>query len=314
MYVSPILKCKWTFLGLLVLLTPPFADVSARAADDEKPQRTVLGASGTENVQIKPDKVRIAIPLYAHTLTAAESLELIRQRKETAKERVLSLSCIPQSIHFGSVTVEDGSGELKLNSSSIRMLGAMGNDIDVDDLPELTTVQVDMTADWNLPAGADEEAVLGIVEQIISDLKQQDITGKDDRPEFSPKVEEAVKQLRMQTRSYISNSGQNNLDEIRYAFLANPTAESQQQAMQGAFADAKHQVDAIAQAIGLKLGQPIMVNSSNSLRNNYSAVTHSYNGRTRVDILQPRNDEVLAPLYNGLELSARVQVQFAVVK
>lgn len=307
--ISPPMR---VFGGLLVLLVLPCKPLLSQESEKKEATRTVLNASGTSSVQLKPEIVRIAIPLYAHTLTAAESLDLIRQRKESAKSRVQALSCIPDSIQFGSVTVESNDGDLKLNSSSIRMLGAMGNDIDVEELPVLTTARVDMTADWTLPAGADEEAVLGIVEQLVLELREQDVTGKEDRPEFSPKVEEAVKQLQMQTRSYISNANRNDLEEIRYAFVAIPTLERQQEAVRAAFADAKIQIDAMADAVGLTLRQPIMVSSSSSLRNNQSMVTHSYNGRNRVDILQAAEDEVLAPYFKELDLSARVQVQFSV--
>lgn len=296
---------------LFVLLT--ILTTCNRASAEDTP-RTVLSASGAFTTQLTPQRVRVAIPLYAHTLSSSDSLDLIRERKELAKQRVASLSCIADSIQFGGITVETSDADARLNSSSLRILGAMGNDLDMEDLPVLVTARVDMTADWSVPSGADEEAVLGIVERIVADLKQQDITGKEARPDFSPKVEEALKQLQTQARSYVSSMNRTNLDEIRYAFVASPEQDQQSVAMQGAFADAKEQIDAIALAMGVTVGSPSMVNSNSSLRNNTSTVTHSYNGRNRVDILQAKENEILSDLYTGLTLSARVQVQYSVEK
>ena len=312
MHVRPLNSSAWPILVVLAIMGLGCEPTGAQEAKNKESTRTVFNASGTSAAYLKPELVRIAIPLYAHTLTAAESLELIRQRKQAALSRVQALSCLPNSVQFGSVTVESNAGDLKLNASSMRMLGAMGNDVDIDDLPVLTTARVDMTADWTIPAGADEEAVLGIVEQLVQDLREQDVTGKEDRPEFSPKVEEAVKQLQMQTRTYISNTSRNDLEEIRYAFVATPTSEEQQEVVRDAFADAKFQIDAMTDVVGVTLNDLIMVSSTISLKNNQSMVTHSYNGRNRIDILQANEDEILAPYYKSLELSARVQVQFAV--
>jgi hypothetical protein len=196
------------------------------------------------------------------------------------------------------------------NSNGLRMLGDMGNQIDIDELPVLVTVRADMTADWLLPEGADEEAVVGIVEKIVADLTESDVTGKDDRPEFSPSVEEALDVLQNQSRAYVSSMNRNDLDKIRYAFVATLTQDAQNVAIRGAYDDAKSQIESLAAATGATVGKPMMVNSNSSLR--YSSnVSQSYNGRVHIDVLQARENEVLSSMYSELAFSARVQVQFS---
>jgi hypothetical protein len=293
----------WCGVGLSML-------APAVAANPESV--TTLSASGVYRIQLAPQRVRIAIPLYAQTLSANESLEMIRERKENAKQRVLALSCLPDTIRFGGLTVEDSSMDDHYSPSALRMLGARGQAIDVADLPVLVTVRADMTADWMLPEGADEEAIFGIVQRIVAELKMPDVTGKEDRPEFSPKIEEALSALQNQSRSYTTNINGANPDQIRYAFVAAVTAEDEQRVLGGAFKDAKSQIDALADAAGVEVGTPIMVNSSGNWNVNGNAIQRSYNGRSRPEILQAGDREVISPIISELEFLGRVQVQFRV--
>ena len=292
---------------LLVSLT--FA-IMASPSWGQEGTRVSINAPGNHVRSVRAERLRVAIPLFAHALTADEAIELLRSRKERAKERCQSLQADQESIQFSGLTVESFD-LLRGNNFAVvqRMNG--NNGLDITDLPQLVTARVDMVVEWQLPS-ADDESRLALTEQIVSSLREPDLTGKDERPEFAPRVEEALESARTQSMMYSSRSGGVSQDEIRYVFVALITPETIQEGFKAAVEDAKTSVTAMATAAGMQLGQMVSVSSNQS----YSSTSRSYssvNGsRPRRDVLVARQNEVVGDAIDELEYATRVHLQYTV--
>jgi hypothetical protein len=285
--------------------------VVGSALHAQESPRVTLNAGGVRSLPVKAERVRIVVPLVANALTTDEAIELIRERKETARQRVLTLNAIEDSLHFGSVAVEDSQPASGTNLTAIRMINGLGNNgVDVDELPVVITVRTDMIVDWRLPE-ADEEAVLSFVEQIVAQLKDPDITGKDERPEFSPKVEEALKAIRSQSTQYTYSSNRVNPDAIRYIFVSKLSEPLMQEAIKGAFDDAQRQVTAMANAAGLTSSTLVSINHSQSQRWSGQSIATTMGNRARPDMLIPHDDEVGAVFFGDLKYVAQVQLHYS---
>lgn len=287
-------------LGCLVLMTPLFA---------QETQPTVsLASPGYGTVSVSAERLRVAIPLFAHALTADEAIALLRDRKRVARERCVALQAEAESIRFTGMTIEKNH-PLQGNSYSIvQRMNAMGNPIDPEDIPVLVTARVDMTVDWALPK-ADGEGLVSLAEELTESLRDPDVTGKEDRPEFAPRVEEALEQLQSQVRSYSSrNTGQQ--DEIRYAFVAEITPQVIGEAYKVATEDAKQAITAMAAAADLEV---VRMTSMSSNRQYYNQTSYSSSSsRSRPDVLRPSEQEVLASSVDDLAYTVRLHVQYAV--
>jgi uncharacterized protein YggE len=281
----------------------------SQLAAEENATTATLTSPGYGQVAVTAERLRMAIPLFAHALTADEAIELLRTRKANARERCLALQAVAESIRFVGLSVESNDPVRGSNYSIVQRMNAMGNPIDPDDIPSLVTARVDMTVDWVLPNG-DGESLLALAEDLRESLRDPDVTGKDERPEFAPRIEEAIEAMQNQTRVYSSRGSRSQQEEIRYAFVAELTPQIVAAAYQQASDDARQAVEAMAAAAGLKLLR--MTSMSSNRQYSSSRSYSSSSGRTRVDPLRADEKEVIGSSIDALEYSIRLHVQYAV--
>jgi len=292
-----------------VVLTSQMAFLPQLAA--QEPQRMTLSSPGQHAVMGEAEKLRVAIPLFAHALTADEAIETLRKRKQTARERCLTLQADPDSIEYSGVTVEH-SELLQNNSYAMlqRINNRNGNQLDLDELPTLITARVDMVIDWTLP-DTDEEALVAFAEYLLRELKTPDITGEQERPEFPARVEEALEAARTQAAVYSSRSNRPSLDEIRYAFVAKVTPEMIKTAHQKAFREAEASITAMAEAAGFQLEKMLSMSSNNSTSS--TTYSSSANSRNRRDLLIAGDNEIIGTSASELPYSIRIHLQYSVI-
>lgn len=269
----------------------------------QEPKRVTLNAIGETSVMVPAERLRVAIPLFAHALSSEDAIDVLRQRKTAAQERAIALGGIADSIRFGGIAIETND---PLRRGNFPVMPA-GNDVEIDDLPTISTARADMVVDWKVPA-ADEEAVVSFAEMIVAELKNPDLTGKDERPEFSPRVEEYLKELQTQNMMYNQSGNRQDLQEIRYLFVATITPALIKGAVQGAFRDAQTKIDSMAQAGNI---QNLSMNSLNTSSTRHVVTNYGPMGqRTRKDLLVPRDNEVASMVAGEIQFSAQVQMNY----
>ncbi len=295
------------FLGITGIV---FLSVVGVLADE--PQRISMSMSGEHTINLKAQRLRVVIPLFSHALSSDEAIEGLSMRKEEARERCLQLNADRDSIQFGGVFVDSNDIAGNNQFALIQRMNAMGNQVDLEELPKVVTARIDLVCDWVLP-DTEEEGLLGFAETISQSLREPDITGKEDRPEFSPRVEEALKQLRGQTTVFSSQSNRQDPDAIRYVFVAKYSKDDMRQAVQGATLEAQTRADAISEAMDFTT--LTLLSMSTSIGNRYSSNSYiNSGGRNRKDLLLPRDNEVTNPIAGELTYSVQVQMQYSGTK
>lgn len=292
------------FSSLVLLLALSLGIVQAQDAP-----RISLSASGEKSVALTPQHLRVSIPLFAHALSADEAIELLRTRKQAAQERCQVLGSLPDSLRFGGVAIESFDMSSNIRASVLQRMNAMGNAIDVEELPQIVTARVDLVVDWKLPT-SDEESLVSFAETIMAGLKDPDITGREQRPEFSPRVEEVMEQIRSQTMAYSGQVNRQGSDEIRYLFVATVTPEKMSEALAGAVLEAKTRIEALSKAAELKMIAMVSMSSSTPrfVNTSYSPMRD----RARRDLLVPNDNEVMSAIPGEMEYTAQVQMQYTV--
>ena len=218
------------------------------------------------------------------------------------------LQGLPDSVKFSGVTVESSDPTESNSYALTQRLNAMGNTIDVEDLPTIVTARVDMTCDWELPQ-SDDESLVALAEYVVSSLKKPDVTGKNQRPELAPREQELLDTIRSQNMVYSSRNSRYSVDEIRYAFVAEIDNATVAEGYKQAVADGKQAVEAMAQASGMT---SLQLTSISSNRQTVSQTTYSSGSRSRKDILSPSDKEILSATIDDLRYVIRVHMQYTV--
>lgn len=286
-------------------------------------------ASGSAEVALVPNRLRLQVLVKAEDRDAESVLKILRKHQARVETELKSLGADVASIVFSQPVITTGipgvdnpeiaRKTLKQQAAQMRNLNPQmrgqfpGQALEDDevDLPFVFTATCTLTAEWTLPNGLSDEALV-LVPTLRAKVDEKDFRGKKLNAELDPSEIELIQPL-LGANVYYS-AAQAITSDVQLQFVATLSEAQEQAALDSAFAKAQAQAERLAKASGRKLtklqSMSSTVQSIAANLNNYPYVVTSTNHTTMTPAKRvPR--EVSAEDPNQLARTITVNVSFA---
>jgi len=264
-------NCKasrfWVRAGFLVLLW--FVADSSYGQDAGGQSKPTLTASGSSEVTLVPEKLRLRLPVRIESRDGEMALKRFLDHQKRVTKDLLAMGASEKSIQFAKPRVSVGIPDVAdpdLAKKQVRQQAAQMRNmnpqmkgqfptpavdsIDNLDLPRVFAAESALTAEWKLANGLDNAATL-LPSKIMMAIDEKDIVGKQSTEVLSDEEQKLIQPLLGNQMNYYQP---NQVGDQRLMFVAEMSEGQEQQALAEAVKSARAQASSLAQAAGLRLG------------------------------------------------------------
>ncbi len=274
----------------------------------------VVSGAGTVLVEHQADTVRLSIQLSEKAPTIKEALAKLGDRSDAATLQLESLGAAKETIKLTGASIAGASPQqVQMQQMMIRQFRNQGREVPPGlTAPKSTAVRQTLTADWPLTGTHVERLIMS--NKIAKAVKDADLAGLKEPKELTPEEEELQEELEAMQNEYggYADDGQQKVGEPLFIYVGTIRDEQRTKAVSEAFAKAKTQASQLANAAGAKLGELKSLRSNQN--NEIGAYDYrSYGGFTQFlqSPRQPNENEVIAPVLEGLQFMVSVTATFA---
>ncbi len=277
-----------------------------------------VAVHGTASKADRPEFLRMTLTVVSKGSNTQAAIESIRQRKQQAAIKLEKLEAIEDSIVFGPVTMGTESDGPSIQQMRMMMRGNFGDSEAAEKLMSIdppVTVSVQVTADWLMPMGDEEELLLAI-QDLKDRIIKSDVAGSQQPDELTPEQQELDAELSEMMNNYSSGEGGKPGEPV-FTFGRRFSPDDSTALMKQAFADAETKAKQLAAAASRELGALAGL-TSNSAASEYGSPYDEYNayryGRARQGADTDANGvtTVISSDPKEVKLQAHVQATFEI--
>ena len=242
-------------LAVVVFLSAP-ATVYGQANVDG------LVATGTAKSEAMANRMRVTLTIKAKGADMEKAIEVLKKRQKNAKIKMEKMGVIEDSIEFDSITV-GGGGPRQAQIMQAMMSQARG-DKRLEKMLKVkppASVEVSVSADWELEADLDEVEMLISADKLKSKILAADLDSASEKDELSAAQEELAEEMSEMESRYGRESGSNG---PQFLFVRTVAAEDVKKLVAEAVDDARKEANQLAESTGVKLGAIFRVASVDS--------------------------------------------------
>ncbi|MEZ6138113.1 MAG: SIMPL domain-containing protein [Pirellulaceae bacterium] len=225
-----------------------------------------ISASSTEQISVKPTKMRLSMWVKAQGTDAKAAIKALNDHKSRVQKDLTAMKADATSISFSATRLTEGAGDQDPNARRMQQMMMMraqgGNAAELPKAPTVFTATAAVKAEWTLPVQEGDALAL-----LPATLKQQitsrDLAGDNNKPELDAAQQEQLEEMQamMDEQFGYYSSGDNDARGPSITFVASVTDEQIQAATKAAYEAAVKQAQALVSATGLKLGSLRSVSS-----------------------------------------------------
>lgn len=223
--------------------------------------------NGSVDVTVAPSRLRLQVLVKAEDRDAEGALKLLRKHQARVEPELKALGADPASIVFSypSITVgipgvdnpDAARKTIKQQAAQMRNMNpqmrgqfpVQAVEDDDQELPSVFTAACTLTAEWPLPKGLDDNAIM-LPSTLKSKIDEKDFRGKKLCAELDPTELELIQPL---LGANVYYAAQNASPDVQLSYVAVLSEQEEQEALKSAFAKAKSQAERLAGATGRKL-------------------------------------------------------------
>jgi uncharacterized protein YggE len=235
-----------TFIWVLAFLSRAYA---------QPPSEGAVTGQGIVELKRQPDTLRFQIEILARGKDLKEALSKLKERREAARQQVLSLGAVKESIEFGEPSA--GSGKSDRQREMERMVGEkLGRRVDKKGAKPKAAPSVVVSAwlkaDLSLKAETTED-LLVLFDGIQEKIKAADLGGMKEFQKMSPEDEELAEENLGGPR-YSRGEDEPRRGEPTFMFVRKISEADRDKALAEAFGKAKKEAARLARAAEAELG------------------------------------------------------------
>lgn len=214
-----------------------------------------ISTSGEAVVEANPERMRLKMELSFKGKDLPEALSKWKARQPELEKQLLALGAIKESIKLSDPLVDQSQHQDQAQISRMmnRMSGRRGRR-PAEDLPKGASVKVraDLTVEWPLKF-TDRADLLVQVAKRQEAIKAADLGGLKSSDEDGSEEEEMTDEMEAMQQMY-GNQNRPKPGEPVFLFVAKVPPANREQALTGAFRDARAQALQLAKAADVELG------------------------------------------------------------
>jgi len=214
-----------------------------------------VSATGSETIVKQPQRLRLRIELLAKGSDLEDALAALAARKQAARAQLIGLGALKDSIRIGPprIVTKRTSQQQRLEMMLARRLLGTGRKRAAGKKAAPVKLAAWLTAEWELKADSPEQ-LLRTAYPIQQKVREADLAGAKEASKLSPEEEEILEEAE-QSESFSFAAGEEYKPGEPLFFFVSPISQQERnRAMAQAFQKAKRQAEALAQAVGAKLG------------------------------------------------------------
>jgi len=224
-----------------------------------------VSASATENVTVKPEKLRLLMLIKAQGSDVKSALASMNEHKEFVKKELEGMKADKDSIVFSPIRASTSDGDASGNSRRMMQMqmsgGRAGKPATPKPLPTVYAVTCTLKADWPLPVKeGDALALLPVT--LKEQIKSRDIAGDKNKPKLGKAEQEQMEEMEAMMSEQYSYGGEQNGQGPSITFIAKVPEDVQKKATAAAFKKAVKEIETASGATGVKLGKLTGVTSA----------------------------------------------------
>ena len=278
------------------------------------PTAPVTG-SATATLSLKATRMRMVVDIISRDKDLKEAARKVMDRAKTAKEDLLALEAIEESITLGRLRIDARQSEANERMRMQLMegfgqAGRGGNDAAPD---ALITVSARMSADWDL-GGLDEVEMLTKTHELKQTLEAANLSGAEDNSSLSPEEQELFEEAQMLNNRYGGNDEKPGT--AKFIFLADVSQDTLDALMKDAFTKAKSKAVSLANAANGQLGELTTITSTLGGRYDPYDAYGGYGGSNLKSLLDKTIDTdrtAIGSNPNDLTLTVRITAGFELI-
>ena len=264
---------------------------------------------GSARHTVPASRMRMIVEVIGREADVRKAAESAMQRVKTAKEDLLALEAIADSIQTGppKVNTQQSDQHAEMRMYMMQSMGRAGRSQEETETNPLVTVTVSLAADWDL-SNLGQLELLAKTHELKQTLEAANLSGASDESELSPEDQELFEEAQM-FDDY--GEGQNQQGMPQFLFLAEVSQEVYDGLMKKAFDDAKNEASQLARAAGGQLGKLQSLNNQTSDQVNRYGLYSGYADYGQGDILENAVESIGSRVAVGadpVELKYTVQI------
>jgi len=221
-------------------------------------------AIGTAKSEAMANRMRVTLTIKAKGADMEKAVEVLQKRRKNAKIKMEKLGVIEDSVEFDSIS--NGAGGPRQAQIRQAMMNQARGDKRLEKMLKVkppASVQVSVSADWELDAELDEVEMLIAADKLKSKIIAADIESASEEDELSAAQEELAEEMAEMANRY-GNESESSGPEFSY--VRTIPADDVKKLVSEAVADARKKAQELAESTGVKLGAIYRVASRESAR------------------------------------------------
>jgi uncharacterized protein YggE len=308
---------------LIVLsLSPAFGVVPIAAGADPRPASASIHASGTKEITLQPQKVRLALIVRAEGTDSKSAIVALGKHKERVRKELLEMKADDSSITFGGPQLSHGipgmPSEWTSYQTRIFLQSAGSNGAkDAAKMPQVYTATAKVNAEWSLPTD-DIDALAILPGTLKEQIEARDLVGLKNKATLDRAKQETLEELQAKMRENYAASTEDS-DQFNIAFVAHIDEKTREQALKSAFDNAIARATQLARISGNKLGDLISLRCSESPVNDSGITVPTTAAMMSGVVAGPKvtatnTEDPISPNPGELKVTTKVDVEFAIAK
>ncbi len=230
-----------------------------------------VGVTGIATKSAKPEFLRMTLTIVSKGSNTQAAIESIKDRKKKAAIKLEKLEANEDSINFSPINMGTQSGGPSIQQMKMMMRNNFGDSEAANKLMSVeppVTVSVQVTADWKMPEGEEEDLLLAI-QELKDRIIESDVAGIKEPDKLTAEQQELDAELSQSMDRY-SSSDETKPGEPNFTFGRRFSPAEWDELMKQAFADAKAKAGKLAAAAAKELGPLSMLTSHDSFSEDYN--------------------------------------------
>ena len=277
-------------------------------------------ASGTETIQVKPQKLQLILQAKAEGKDAKSAIVSLAEHRLRVKKELIAMKADESSITFSATSLggDDANASRQAAMQMQMMRRNNSSSANADAMPKTFTATCTVKAVWPLPI-QEGDALALLPASLQEQIEARDLVGNNNKPVMDAAAKEKMEEMKaMMEEQYSYYDSEQNGSGPKILFMAEISDDKMQAATKAAFDKATKTATSLAAATGSKLGKLVSLRSSDtSVNNQYARMYMSaYSGQSGMteDMMPEGENIVIATSPDQLSKSIAIAVVYKIAE